>query len=174
MKAHFLALLPPATVRCALARCHSLQSSVRGALTGQPTPPADLHLTLVYVGRRIAIPQIARAAGAVARRSRGFTLTLDHTGWWQRGGIAWVAPSAPPERLVTLQAALVSALEREGHHPDPRAYRPHVTLARKASGPPTCPVIPDWPVDAFYLLDSDVEAPAGAPRYGVVRRFPLQ
>lgn len=89
------------------------------------------HITLVYIGDfpEERIPGLMSAADIIDPGQ--IRLRFDSVSFWQRPKIACVhARTVPPEleRLVkTLQQALIPF----GYEPDPRVYRPHITVARK-------------------------------------------
>jgi len=69
-----------------------------------------------------------------------------------------------------LHAALSSALPGLGLQPEERAYRPHVTMARRARGaaiPQNGPAI-DWQIDHYALVESKT-GDGGA--YTVLREY---
>ncbi len=164
----FFALWPPRATR---AELDALRGRLPGA-PGRPTDPADLHLTLVFLG---AVDAARRAcAEAAAERVAGvpFELSLDQAGWWQGPRVRWCAPLRPPSALLALQRRLTEALADCGFVPERRPYRPHVTLARKAPMLAPMPLAPSiaWPVDRFVLARSHG---GQRPAYEVLRRWPL-
>lgn len=98
----------------------------------RPVRPAQLHLTLHFLGdveddSRLAVQQ--RLAGL---RQEPFTITIHGTGVFPPRGrptVLWagVAESQP---LVNLHAAVAAAIESCGLSVEHRPYVPHVTLAR--------------------------------------------
>jgi 2'-5' RNA ligase len=65
-------------------------------------------------------------------------------------------PLAVPDALLDLHAALGQALAGLGIALEERPFRPHVTMARHASGatPPHAPAHIAWPVTGFALVES--------------------
>ena len=58
--------------------------------------------------------------------------------------------------MLDLHGRLTQALVALGLTPETRAYRPHVTMARRAGGaalPPAGPVI-EWDVKGYALVES--------------------
>jgi 2'-5' RNA ligase len=89
------------------------------------------HVTLVYIGDfpEERIPGLRAAVDLIDPgeiRVRFETLTF-----WQRPKIACVHTRTVPPELERLVKSLQQALLSFGHEPDPRVYRPHITVARK-------------------------------------------
>jgi 2'-5' RNA ligase len=71
-------------------------------------------------------------------------------------GIAVLEPHSEPQGLLDLHARLSGALLALGLTPEARTYRPHVTMARRASGagvPASGPAI-DWAITHYALVES--------------------
>ena len=98
-----------------------------------------------------------------------FELRLSHPGIWPNG-TAVLEPDAVPARLLKLHASLGAALQRFGLPIEARAFRPHITLARRASGatPPADPKPLRWQVGGYALVQSHPE-PVG--EYAVLVRY---
>jgi len=164
----FFALWPPPSVRDALA-------AERRALPGESGKahhPDDLHMTLVFVGgaseeQRACIERVGDGVAAAP-----FSLRITEAGSWSKPRIRWCRPRQAPPALLDLVGQLENGLRGCGIQPEPRPFRPHVTLARKARPLPSQPLsVPvDWAVDDYVLAVSGTEGP---PRYRVLRRWPL-
>lgn len=92
----------------------------------------QLHCTLRFIGEvdRHQAEDIAAALGRV--RHPRFEIDLTGAGRFERGGRAhtlWVGvtPEAP---VAALQRRVDAALRQAGVPPEPRAFHPHVTVAR--------------------------------------------
>lgn len=164
----FFALWPDDATRQALFhwQTHNLPHDVRWQHR------ADLHLTLHFLGpidsRRV---EALRALGA--RCDGGaFALVLDAIGHWSGPQVMWAAPTSVPGELVALHARLGEGLQALGYPTESRAFRPHVTLARKvrriAGAGPLAPLT--WPVREIALVES---RPGAAPMYRPVARWVL-
>ncbi|MCG8486869.1 MAG: RNA 2',3'-cyclic phosphodiesterase [Chromatiales bacterium] len=166
----FFALWPEAEVREALLQ----QLSVGPQVKGRRHNPNDLHMTLVFLGqlqgRKLAC--IEQAAESVS--GQRFELSLDHTGYWPRPKIVWIAPQSTPEPLIQLVDGLKQQLAGCGFEPERRTYRPHVTLYRKAQRitPWQLAKPSQWPVKEFVLASSNNPAP-NQSRYKILQRWPL-
>ena len=114
------------------------------------------HITLVYIGdfAEERIPGLGSAVGLIDPgpiRVRFDTLTC-----WQRPKIAAVMTRTVPPELEHLVKSLQQALIPFGYEPDPRVYRPHITVARKVRAFPDVrlarPIELTW--NDFELVES--------------------
>jgi len=160
----FYALWPDAATARRLA-------ALQAPLSGRKTHVADLHLTLAFLG-----PQPSSLVGMLGSLPRlldcpPMTLTLDRYGMFERKGIVWAGMSSPPPTLSVLQDVLADALEqRQVAFNREETFRPHITLARKASWPDGLeaafePI--EWRAGGVALARSGV-VPASGARYQVL------
>ncbi len=149
----FFALWPPPDLRQAIA---ALVAEKPGAIRGRPVPPQNYHLTLAFLGNATR-PQTTLLIKALQNVSFApFELTFDHIGFWARPRIVWLAPSENPGGLLELVDAMWARAKACGFEPEIKAYRPHVTLARKASRPQAPIFAPlRWQVREFVLAKSE-------------------
>lgn len=148
----FLALWPEPDVRAALAQYRDMW---RWPAKAAQVSPEKLHMTLHFIGNveRKRIPELARQ---LLLPFDPFDLQLGHPDLW-RHGIAVLRPVAIPAGLAQLHAALGNALQRLALPSDPCEFRPHVTLARRASDavpPEQLPALP-WRVSRYVLVESE-------------------
>jgi 2'-5' RNA ligase len=147
----FLALVPSPAIRNALATWQARWAWPPGTV---PAAPEGLHLTLHFIGSvpRERVPEIARQLALPAPR---FTLALGRAELWPRG-LAVCCPSALPAALTALHARLADALRGAALPVEARAFRPHITLARKAAGAvaPAEPLALRWAVQGYALMES--------------------
>nr|WP_321983427.1 RNA 2',3'-cyclic phosphodiesterase [uncultured Lichenicoccus sp.] len=144
----FVALDLPDPMRERLAR---LAGSLAGA---RWIPPANLHLTLRFIGEadRLVAEEIDHALAAI--RGRRFELTLSGTGLFGRSGkphALWVGVERS-EPLERLQAKIETALQRIGLPPERKRYQPHVSLARVDTVAE--PILARW-IQSHNLLRSE-------------------
>ena len=138
-------------------------------------PCDNLHITLVFLGGVPAETQVCIEQTADSAQVPAFTLRLDRFGYWPRKRMLWAMPD--PRVLPAALSALVEGLQRGLACCDvkleERAYRPHVTLARKLARGPKVGHIEavEWTLNEFVLMES-VSTPAGV-RYPVLRSWPL-
>lgn len=163
----FIALWPDPALRRALAE---QRDRWRWPAAARPVPDDKLHLTLHFIGalQRERLPALGAALAGVELQPTAFV--LDRAALWG-SGIASLEPSAPVPALAELQAAIGDALRGCAIEPEARAWRPHVTLARRARGAhkPAGPCAVEWPVDGFELMLSRLGAAGG---YAVLERYP--
>ena len=167
----FAALVPAAAVREQLAR-----AAAGLGHRGVAVPPANLHLTLAFLGA-VAEDRVAVAAAALETGAGfpPFTLRLERVGHWRRAGVLWCAPRETPPELTALAGALHAALRGAGFELEARPFAAHLTLARKVShyrGQDHLPQPVSWPVAEARLMASRT-LPGGAT-YHTVRAVALQ
>jgi 2'-5' RNA ligase len=147
----FLALWPDTAVRHQLKEWRDAWSWPRGA---SPVHPDKLHVTLHFLGNQPTNDLPALLEG-LAVPFTPFRLHLGVSELWHNG-IAVLSPQTAPQPLLDLHASLSAALPPLGLMPEARAYRPHVTMARRARGaevPQDGPAI-DWQIDHYALVQS--------------------
>lgn len=166
----FFALWPDAGTR------ERLDASVARLPLKRPArrvPEYNLHLTLHFVGTvgSEVVDCMRRRARQV--ESRRFAITIDGSGYFAGAGVGWLGCSEIPDALRQLHDRLGRELSCCGYTPEKRAYRPHITVARKLRKAPV-PIEIDavsWKVDNFVLLES--RAADHGVRYHVVETYPL-
>lgn len=142
-----------------------LRDALRPVLTqleGDATHRRNWHVTLVFIGGfpEEQIPFLQSAAAEVARET--IRLRFDRVTFWQRQKIACLQPLTVPPALGQLHASLSKVLTAFDVEPEERAYRPHITVARRARAFDdlvlTRAIDLEW--DDFRLVES-VPVPAG-------------
>jgi 2'-5' RNA ligase len=166
----FFALFPDDAFRKALVNLTKKLLRKRG----KRVVPENFHVTLVFLGSTEREQRLCAEAVAREVATEPFVLTFDRLGHWPRQRVLWSAPSDVPEGLLSLVDVLNDGLRRCGFLLEARAYRVHLTLARKIAGPlsNTCHEPLVWPVQAFHLVESETR-PEGA-RYRVIGTWPLR
>jgi len=143
----FVGLRPSDDFRAALS---VLQDRLRASgIKGRFLDPANLHMTLAFVGEwqediTPVLPQV----------SRPFPVALSHLGIFPEAKVIWAGVEAS-EALDCLARRVRDNLSGHGIPFDPRAFNPHITLARK-------PLVPDG------LAFSDIEVPPAVMRVSEV------
>ena len=161
----FLALWPDPATRDAIA---SWQRTWTWPERAAPVAPGRLHLTLHFLGPVPAQELSALVAVLKGVPGEGFTLTLGVPEVWSNG-VAVLRPESAPAGLLRLHRNLAQCVAAFGLPLDPRPYRPHVTLARRAIGaqPPAAPCL-QWEIARAYVLARSLPGGAG---YQVLERF---
>ena len=127
----------------ALSLPEDVQQRLSGLANGLPgarwVKPENLHLTLRFLGEvdNLAAADVDDALAKI--RSPGFDLSLNGIGHFGEGRklrALWVGVDAIDE-LMRLQEKIEQALIRLGLPPEPRKFKPHITLARFKSNPGT-------------------------------------
>lgn len=148
----FLALWPDDEVRRALTAWRDGWHWPRSA---SPVHADRLHVTLHFLGE-VDDTRSAALAEALRVPFEPFALRFGRNVLWPYG-IAVLEPDTVPAPLLALHARLGEALTRHGVALDTRAYKPHVTLARRArtasiasDAPALC-----WQVERYALMQSE-------------------
>lgn len=168
----FVALELPAAVKTALL------ASMGGVAGARWQREDQLHLTLRYIGEvdRHTAQDVAAALGRV--NVRPFMAELGDAGLFEhRGRIdsLWVGVR-PAEPVAALAKAVNSALASVAIPPEPRAFVPHITVARGRAmlgggGWPQAPIPRlQWPVTGFALWESQLGRDGSD--YMVLARWP--
>jgi 2'-5' RNA ligase len=145
----FLGIWPTTLERIALEQhVHGWQWPA----SARPTRPERLHLTLHFLGE-IETRRLPALKEGLDVEWDGCELSFDLAQVWP-GGIAVLEAGTVPPELQRLHALLGERLLALGVPVEPRRYRPHVTLARKAFGarPPQSFAPLRWRSDAHYRL----------------------
>lgn len=174
----FLALLPDAAARQALQACRQTIESSRaaGARGVRWLDPASLHLTLRFLGDatraqveyfKHMLPTLVRPLPAIDARRCAI--------WPNRARPRMlVLELGAPSALLALASESEHLARKAGFEPEPRAFRPHLTLARLRPGCvleiPSTP-LPTLAFESLALMRSDLHA-TGA-RYRAMASIPI-
>ncbi len=139
----------------------------------RPTAARRLHLTLVFMPQAspALVGELLRAGARTAASCRGCRLVLDVADVWPAGGIAHLSPSRIPASLQALHDTLLAGVLATGTQADRRAWRPHLTLARRARAEQAPREFEPlaWQVRGFSLQRSRL----GSASYEVLARWRL-
>jgi 2'-5' RNA ligase len=167
----FIGLWPTPAVRRAL---HAEQRRWTWPSSAALTGADNLHLTLHFIGAvpAVRVPDLTHGLNVTAPR---FTLTLDAPEVWPNRCAVW-CPSRVPAALASLHATLAQALRALALPVEPRPFRPHVTLARHASGalPPVQSAALHWLVRGYALVQSAAGRYTPIARYGRTASSPTR
>lgn len=174
----FIAVDPPAELR---ERLSAWARDQRGGSHGvRLVPPANVHLTLAFLGERDSgeIDAIVRAMAGAAQSGRAEDLSIGEPLLLppRRPRVLAATVVDPSGRLTELRDQLAEALRIEIGWSEARAFRPHLTLARlsrDARPPRELAPLPRGEFDAeeLVLFRSHLE-PSGA-RYEAIERARL-
>lgn len=147
----FVALWPDGDANAWLQDCDASVAWPAGAAR---EGPERRHLTLHFLG---AVPsaQLDGVMHALRCPFAPFELALGRLAAWPRGLLV-AEPLPDCEALIALHAVLGESLQRAGQRVEARAFRPHVTLARRAGGArwAAAPAPRRWTVDSYALVAS--------------------
>jgi 2'-5' RNA ligase len=162
----FLALWPGPAVRLRLAAVRDAWRFVAGA---SPVRDERLHMTLHFLGD-VPARRVRELQAALQLPHPACELLLDRCDVW-KNGCAVLEPSQLPAELGAMHQGLALALQAEGVRVEPRPFRPHVTLARRAlqSQPPGAVEPVRWPVRGYVLVRSHLAPPSN---YELLARYP--
>jgi 2'-5' RNA ligase len=173
----FFALWPQSSLQLTLAETTRDALPAKGA---RAVPTENFHVTLAFLG---SVPERRmQDLGSVARRVAGLfsagaaslLLTFDRMEYWKKAQVLCVLAETQSSQVLALADALTAEATAAGFKPDPKPFRPHVTVARKvAARPIRMPKIQpaQWSFDRFALVESKT-APAGSV-YAILETFPL-
>jgi 2'-5' RNA ligase len=129
----FIAIELPEEVKAGLTR---LQAKLKASqLRVKWVDPYGIHLTLKFLGN-VDADRLSQITGAIKEAAQGvspFHLEIKGLGIFpnlRRVQVAWVGISGEVDKLLQLQKRLEPNLAGLGFAPEPRAFTPHLTLAR--------------------------------------------
>ncbi|MFD2367013.1 RNA 2',3'-cyclic phosphodiesterase [Pseudoduganella sp. GCM10020061] len=161
----FLALWPDEAIR---QRLTEWRDAWRWPNHAAPVADAKLHLTLNFLGS-VEEERLPELVAGFEVPFTPFEVELGRPVVWHQS-IAVLEPLAIPPELIELHARLNERVAALGLPVEERAYKPHVTMARRAGNatPPQGLEALRWQVDGYALVQSKLGAGA---EYGVVRSY---
>lgn len=128
----FVAVPLSGAIREDLAALRTKASGIRW------TPPAQMHLTLRFIGRADSetVHRVAEGLGRIGVEP--FLLTPEGVGRFPPRGnarVLWAGVGSGHPRLFQLQGKVEEAVIAAGVEPETRRFHPHITLARIKSAP---------------------------------------
>ncbi len=144
-------------------------------------PAENLHVTLRFLGdvSPERIDGLVDRVRAVATETDPFSCTLDEVGAFPKPTRARVliARISPAAALVDLAARVEAAVVAAGLAPEPRRFRPHVTLGR-VRRPPLRVVTPAASLAPIRVAAAEVvlfqsDLGAGGAHYTPLARLPI-
>jgi 2'-5' RNA ligase len=165
----FLACWPDQALQDLL---YSLAQRLQKKHGGRKTARENIHLTLIFLG------QVQQHREQQLRNQlrtldvKQFDLELDEAGAFTHCRINWVGPRIIPKGLKDLHQALKHISHDLGFHTGERAYKPHVSLLRKAKTRPEHAIDPiPWKVDRYCLIESKLKG--NGVQYEILEEFQL-
>ena len=167
----FFALWPDAELRRELER---RLPPLAATVQGRAQRPDQWHVTLEFLGNVDDERQSAVWAAADRVAVESFEVNFDTLDHWRHPQVYCLAATQTPAPLTQLVEQLRTGLALAGFEPETRAYRPHVTLARKVRSARREPLREPlrWPADRYALVRSVTDA-AGS-RYEPLRWWNLR
>jgi 2'-5' RNA ligase len=170
----FFALWPDDEFRARLVNTTGKIRQILADNGARPVSTDNLHITLAFLGNVASdiYPCVIRAADGVSS-APGFSVDLDHYGFFRRAGVCYLAAADLPAELEELVTRLSQSLRCCGYDPENRRFRPHMTLARKIAKKPElgAPGVLRWRLRDFVLVSSETRSTG--PVYRVLQRWPL-
>lgn len=145
----FVALRPPPD---ALAHLQAQRSR-------WPTAPERWHITLAFLGEVGGAQEVDVELRARLEGRPTFSLALEGSGSFGRGGPVWVGVAGDVDRLADLASHVGAAARAAGVDLERRRYRPHLTVGRKGQPTPASLAAyrgPSWTAAEVELVRSDV------------------
>lgn len=167
MKRLFFAIWPDDQSR---QQIHALNRAIEQP--GRKLIPDNLHITLVFLGNVDDSVANAVQQRAATIQAKAFTLTFDELDYWRRPRVLCLTCRRQPEAVYKLVNALTEMVEAFPLKLDKRAYRAHITLARKAQQRPDIVFEPVQVKASRFALVESVSTERGV-RYYVLESWPL-
>jgi 2'-5' RNA ligase len=164
----FFALDCPAALRKTISQWRS-SLDLRA---GRPVPPANFHLTLLFLGavNTSQIADICTIASNVKTPGKRLTVALDRLEVWRKSKVLALMSEDAPAELLRFSYALEQAMLPFGYGQEYKDFRPHLTLARDYLSPvPEAGTPPEFflRADRFALYESH------KGQYRMIAEWPL-
>jgi len=148
----FFALWPDDNVRQQLTQ---IKNKAGQCHQGKTMQPANLHLTLVFLGNVNQQQYDCIVDQAEQITFSPFDLCLGHIAAFQKAKVLWLGLQERPDALMLLAESLHQQAADCGIQLDNKPFNPHVTLMRKVSRLHKMEIEPvSWSVDHFCLVES--------------------
>lgn len=180
----FYAIFPPREVQAALGKAQEKLRSYKG---WRPTPPHQLHITLLFLGEQPPerLPEFRHIGRKLAALVPAFEVELGGTGYFPPSGPRVWFVKASGEGLEPLARGLQKALcctgaspSRSGSSPPETAaapFKPHLTLARKKGPAPRIgPLVINLRFQAKAVCLVESKLARSGSQYHVLEQFPLK
>jgi 2'-5' RNA ligase len=150
----FFAIFPNQSVQTQLAHQAELLEPACG---GHKIKTQHLHLTLLFLGN-VAMHHIDTLRQTMKNVSaQAFEFNLEEICYWKQNKILYMQAKPFPGELFSFVNLLRNTISLAGFLFDVRAFKPHVTIIRKAAHPVkahlTHPI--KWQVNQWFLVQSE-------------------
>lgn len=133
----------------------------------------NIHLTLLFLGKLTQAQQHKVVSEAKHIVFHQCELNLNTTGYFKQSQVSWLGFEVIPDALIILNQQLLKAARQAKIAISQQAYKPHVTLARKAEKITKIVVESvNWKIMDFVLLKS-IDTQQGV-KYQVIEHFKLR
>ena len=131
----FVAIELPHDVRACLAKHIDNLRSAMPEVRASWSREDNLHLTLKFLGDIpvASVEQLSAAATVAASKVAPFEIVVEGCGAFPPRGqprVLWIGIDDPSGKLSELNRALEDECANAGFAPEPRAFHPHLTIAR--------------------------------------------
>jgi len=168
MKRLFFALWPDNAIR---KQINGLNQSITSADLNKVYLD-NLHVTLVFLGQVDSKSEAKIIACTDNISQPAFSLHFEQLVFWKKPRILCLTTQQYDPQLLILLNALKNIVRQCGVQTEDRPYRPHITLARKATQNISRKIGPiKWQAQSFCLLQS-CSTPSGV-KYQVLQRWDL-
>ncbi len=141
---------------------------------GKAVHKNNFHITLVFLGNISEQQNTSIIKLASSINCKRFTLKLNKTGHWKKPGILWLAPIVQPEQLGDLVFKLKESAHKVGLESEERAYKPHLTLARKCKYQPENNInVPEFKLEFNHFKLFESISTENGVRYQSIQSWPL-
>jgi 2'-5' RNA ligase len=151
MKRLFFGLWPDQAIR---TQCCRIMDKLP-ATELRPVAASNLHVTLLFLGSVTAEREAAMVAEAACLPVLPMRLIFNGISYWKKPGILCLTSDDFDRQVAILSEQLAAIAVRNGISIDERAFRPHITLARKVKQTYEVEFEPiAWHADDFCLVES--------------------
>ncbi len=169
-------------------RCTTVQKELAAVADVKWVEPANLHVTLLFLGELDDrdLMAVCKAATAAARREPPFTLRVSGLGAFptpRRPKVLWGGIAEGDDSLIRLHTAVAAPLIDSGvYRKEDRDYTPHLTLGRANADDDSNRLAVELPKRAAWdggttaveeLVVFSSELRKAGPEYAVLARSPL-
>jgi len=166
MKRLFFALWPSDKVR---KQIDSFNCSIPSAHL-KKVKSDNLHVTLVFLGNVDVESELMLRQSVSDIKAEPLELYFDQLAFWSKPRILCLLTQHYDKQLLMLFNELKRKVEKCGIKIEERPYKPHITLARKASKLIDAKSFSiEWPVQSFCLVESC--STADGVHYQVLQRW---